>query len=314
MFSTQLELARKIVIEKSPQEVFRFLIDFKNWASWSPWIHMEEDCRLSIEGTPGTVGHAQSWEGQLIGSGKMTLVKQQSPSLIEINLEFFKPWKSKSLAIFRLTPETRGTKVVWEMQGQLPFFMFFFKKMMAAFIGGDYDRGLRMLKEKLETGDVLSHTEVKGMSQRTGFQYIGIQKTCKLDEIGQVMPKDFERLQQLIQSSHWPQPKAAVAFYPKFDMINQKCDYIAAITYDQTPSNVPADLAQGIMPQHLALQVDHWGPYRNIGNAWSTAMAILRAEKMKTTKVIPPYEIYRTMPGQVNEAKIHTEIISPLKD
>lgn len=45
------------------------------------------------------------------------------------------------------------------MDGKLPYFMFFMVKMMKNWIGMDYERGLAMLKEFIETGEVISRVE-----------------------------------------------------------------------------------------------------------------------------------------------------------
>lgn len=48
------------------------------------------------------------------------------------------------------------------------------KGMMAASIGMDFDRGLRMLKDYLETGEVHSKLDYPGQTNFEGFHYVGI--------------------------------------------------------------------------------------------------------------------------------------------
>ena len=102
-------------------------------------------------GVPGKTGHKQSWNGKKIGSGYIELIEAIPGQKLEYDLFFIKPWKSQSKASFLFNPEDRNTRVSWTMDGTLPIFLFFMKKKMAAMIGKDYDRGLVMLKEKLET-------------------------------------------------------------------------------------------------------------------------------------------------------------------
>ncbi len=158
MFSIPFNIEKSIEINKSKTEVFQFLGNFMNWPNWSPWLSQEPDCDFSVEGNPGAISHKQSWSGAYIGAGNMVINEVKENQFIGYDLEFLKPWKSKSKVEFVLT-EGKGpesTLVTWKMIGSLPFFMFFFKKMMHALVGNDYDRGLSMLKEHLETGQVNS--------------------------------------------------------------------------------------------------------------------------------------------------------------
>jgi len=52
------------------------------------------------------------------------------------------------------------TRVTWSMQSSLPFFLFFMRKSFENFVGMDYDRGLRMLKEQLESGKISSRIDL----------------------------------------------------------------------------------------------------------------------------------------------------------
>ncbi|MBO9668491.1 MAG: SRPBCC family protein, partial [Bdellovibrio sp.] len=163
MFSIPYETQSSIVINKKPEVVFNFIADFNNWPSWSPWLILEPNCQYLIKGPSATVGHLQEWNGQAIGAGRMTLMSMNPQTELNLKLEFFKPWKTESTARFLLRPKGDSTEVTWNMKGSLPFFMFFMKKMMKAWIGNDFNRGLRMMKEKLETGKVLSKVDVQGV-------------------------------------------------------------------------------------------------------------------------------------------------------
>jgi hypothetical protein len=51
------------------------------------------------------------------------------------------------------------------MDSKQPFFQFFLKGMMTSLIGMDYERGLRMLKDYVETGSVPSTLEFPGIQE-----------------------------------------------------------------------------------------------------------------------------------------------------
>ncbi|PWU20673.1 MAG: hypothetical protein C5B49_03850 [Bdellovibrio sp.] len=312
VFSIPMNVERQVTINKPISSVFDFLADFRNWSSWSPWIRMEPTSKIEVSGAGGSVGHSQSWEGEIVGSGKMTLNEAQKPTRIDIRLEFFKPWSNHATTQFVLSQEGNATVVRWKMMGSLPFFMFFFRNMMNAMIASDYERGLNMLKERLETGKVLSKLEQKGVTQQKGFYFVGIRRSCSEADLSASMAKDFSQLQELVRTGKLDEPQSAVSLYHKVDMVKKTFDYTAALTYASKPAKIPANLEAGNIPDHSALQVDHWGPYRHIGNAWSTAISSVRMKKLKPQKSNPSWERYVSMPGQVADEQIHTQIFAPV--
>lgn len=191
MFSLPFIVDREITVEKPLSEVFNFVADFKNWPKWSPWLCQEPDCPIDIEATPATIGHKQTWNGKNIGSGHMTISEIQPSQSIKYDLYFLKPWKSHSKVAFEFSEDQEGCRVRWTMNGSVPVFLFFMKKMMQSFVGMDYERGLSMLKEFLETGDVPTKVVVKGLVEQEGFSYIGKRRQCSIREVGPAMQKRF---------------------------------------------------------------------------------------------------------------------------
>ena len=151
MFSVPFTVQRSIVIEEPAESIFSMVSDFNTWQSWSPWLSQEPECPVEIMGVPGNSGHRQSWSGKKIGSGHIELTRAVSGQSLEYDLFFIKPWKSQSKASFLFSQEDQSTRVIWSMEGTLPIFLFFMKKKMSAMIGKDYERGLVMLKEQLES-------------------------------------------------------------------------------------------------------------------------------------------------------------------
>lgn len=72
---------------------------------------------------------------------------------------------------------------------------------MEAFIGADFDRGLKMLKEYVEIGKVNSKLEFKGVSQHAGGKYFGIKKDTTVDNL-QSMETDFGKLGEYLKSNN----------------------------------------------------------------------------------------------------------------
>lgn len=125
MFSLPFTVNRSINIDKPVEDVFSAIADFNTWKAWSPWLCQEPEARVDIAGTPGSIGHEQRWAGERIGSGHMQLAKSNPNKKLEYDLNFVKPWKSKSAVVFDFSENDAKTEVDWHMSGTVPAFLFF---------------------------------------------------------------------------------------------------------------------------------------------------------------------------------------------
>lgn len=315
MFSIKFDVQRSIVINEHVDVVYKKVSDFNTWKEWSPWLCQEPGCPVDITGTPGETGHGQAWDGKQIGAGGMTLVRHAPNQSLDYELSFVRPWKSRATAGFQFAEEKGGTRVSWFMTGELPIFLFFMKKMMAAFVGMDYERGLNMLKEYVETGNVPSHVSVEGVDEQSSFYYAGVKHACRIEDVGPAMEQDFLKIQKGIDAGALPGPDFLFSFYHKFDLVHRDCEYTSGCGYFQDPGfqQIPQGMVSGNIRKHRALKVMHTGPYRHLGNAWSAAMGYQKSAKLKADKGIAMYEIYENMPHEVDEQNIKTVVFVPVK-
>lgn len=315
MFSIPFELDRSIVVNKPVSEVFEALGDFNNWPIWSPWIIQEPDCTTKVSNDPLSIGHQQEWDGNRIGSGKMVLIEKKEDQRLAYDLFFLAPWKSHSKTQFELeaimdSAGNETTKITWLMQGTLPIFLFFMKKMMSVFVGGDYERGLKMFKEYLETSKVTSSVDIHDNTEQEGFYYIGYQASCQISEIGNV----FGPLFQDIHKSEIPDPDMMLSLVNKVDLVSKQADMIAAAGYKEKPDfELPSGMLQGYMPAHKAQSVTHTGSYMHLANGWATIMNYLRFAKLKQNKKLKEYEIYLNNPRITKQEDLKTQIFIPTK-
>lgn len=316
MFDLPFTVERSIEIEKDVATVYAKLADFKTWRDWSPWLSQEPDCAVHVSANPGQPGHGQEWNGEFIGSGNMRLIGAKENETLEYDLFFLKPWKSHSQTGFRLETSGQNTRVTWWMKGTVPIFLFFMRKMMSVYVGGDYERGLEMLKAYLEDGRVPSLTQVGDVSAREGFYYVGFRHTCSVAEVGPAMGHDFEHLGELVKDGKIPPGKFGFSIYHKFDMVRDVVEYTSGFGGPTEP-DVPGvtdqpGLVTGHLPAHRALQVSHTGSYRFLGNAWSAAMGCARSLH-KVNKKLDMYEVYINNPGEVDDKDLKVEIYLPVK-
>jgi predicted transcriptional regulator YdeE len=304
----KFNIVRSVCIDADFNKVRSIVEDFSTWNSWSPWTLADPKCKIDISGSAGKVGHSMSWSGEIIGSGINT-ISSISEKLISYDLEFFKPNKSVSTTSFIFEDCKEGTKVSWTMDGSLPFFLFFIIPMMKAWIGMDYDRGLKMLKEIVEKGKVDVKTENLGIKEFNGFSYIGIRRTCNINEVGQKMPADFDLLMNELSSreaKHW------ISLYPKMNIKTGEMTYIAAISDENIDLEIlNENYVKGSIKDCSVLEIKHRGSYNFVGNAWSMGMMYLRSKKIKQSGV--PFEYYWNSPKECKPSDLKTSIYFPLK-
>jgi hypothetical protein len=151
MQPAEFRVQRSEVIAASPEIVHGQINDFANWKNWSPWAKMEPDAKITLSENTAGVGATYGWEGEKTGAGNMVLTAS-SPSAIDIDLNFTKPFKAENKVTFAFAPIHGGTRLTWIMTGRNNFV----GKAMCLFmdmdkmVGGDFEKGLKDIKHNSE--------------------------------------------------------------------------------------------------------------------------------------------------------------------
>lgn len=149
---SQFAIARTATIAASPEVVFALIQDLHEWEAWSPWQEIDPNMDQTYSGPDAGVGAEMEWSGNKdAGQGRMTVVTAE-PDLVEIDIEFIKPFPAKNRSHFTIAGRPDGTEVRWTMTGTQNFLM---KVMFTVFkmeqsIGADFERGLARLKAVAE--------------------------------------------------------------------------------------------------------------------------------------------------------------------
>jgi len=305
----KLNISKSITIDAPVVKVFQTVSDFHNWRVWSPWLITEPEAKVTV----ASDGKSYSWEGDRTGSGNIKVTNEAKNESVDYDLNFLKPWKSEASVRFETKSTGQGTEVTWLMNSSLPFFLFWMKKSMTAFIGMDYERGLSMLKDYVETGEVPSKLNFKGTSNFEGCEYIGIKTDCSLDNIGPKMEADFNKLWAYMGENKDLVAGDPFSIYHKWDMVNRKASYTSGVPVKQVPVDLPAGMITGRIPSTKVYTLEHTGKYGHLGNAWSTLYMMERSKSFKKNKGIHPFEVYRNDPSQVSEKELVTDILFAVK-
>lgn len=259
-------------------------------------------------------GKYYEWEGKQVGSGNMTVLREDGNSSIDIDLTFLKPWKSK--AKVRFTLEQKGDTVVanWHMENKLPFFMFWMVKMMETFVGMDFDRGLRMLKEVCEEGEAASKLRFDGIVSTGAFSFIGIKTDCSMDDMGKKMAEDMPKLLAFTQENGLEITSKPFTQYHKWAMLKNRVIYTSGIPVDKKDGvTLPDGFYWGSIPATKSFVITHIGRYHHLGNAWSTLYMYQRNKVFKANKAIHPFEVYIDNPAETHDKELQTSIYMPVK-
>jgi predicted transcriptional regulator YdeE len=258
-------------------------------------------------------GKFYTWTGDLTGAGQMEVTGEEANQWANYDLLFLKPWKSKAKVRFETVEKDGGTEVTWFMDSSLPFFLFWMQKTMTAMIGMDYERGLNMLKDLVEDGEVHSILEFKGENEFPGCTYIGVNTTCKMEEVGPKMQEDLGKIWHFIEDKQDLIAGAPFSQYHKWNFSKGLVSYTSGLPVKEIPADLPSGLVGHSIPATKVYTMRHVGHYEHLGNAWSTLQSMKQNKKFKMSKGIHPFEVYESDPTQVDANDLVTEVHFPIK-
>lgn len=302
------QVERSIRIE-APLDTVRPLVrDFRQWPRWSPWLVAEPETKLDFSDD----GRSYSWDGRFTGAGSLTL-DDEAPVSLKHTIRFLRPFRSTSKVGFTFKEDGGATTVTWTMSGSLPFFLFFMKPMMAAWIGSDYRRGLLMLKDLAETGEVLSKIDFQGVEEVSAIDFVGIRNGHACSNIGPEVRRDFERLGDWLSSNSLVPSGPMFMICHKWDLVRDHAECTCAVPLAASPDPLPDGFHAGTTPGGRAYVLLHTGAYRHLGNAWAAGMMRARGKEFRSLRGVAPMEIYRNTPGETPEAELVAEVRMPAR-
>ena len=136
-----------------PARIAERLIDLRRWQAWSPWEDLDPQLQRTYSGPDSGVGAVYEWSGnRKAGRGRMEITGVEPDRSVTVDLQFLKPFTSRSTTVFSLRPDGDGTVVTWTMTGPKTLMT----KVMGLFtsmdkmIGPDFEKGLDRLAADTE--------------------------------------------------------------------------------------------------------------------------------------------------------------------
>jgi hypothetical protein len=153
--SDSFVVERRQRVEAPPSAVFERIVDLRRWQAWSPWEDLDPDLQRTYGGPEAGVGATYEWKGnRKAGQGRMEITDVQPDEAVTIEVQFVKPFKSRSTSAFRLRQDGGATEVTWTMTGPKTLMT----KLMGVFtsmdkmMGPDFEKGLDRLRADAEAG------------------------------------------------------------------------------------------------------------------------------------------------------------------
>jgi hypothetical protein len=149
LMNRRIRVARKLLIDASPAEIFPFLEDLRNWPLWTAWAR-REPMQYSYSGPERGKGAAQHWETADM-EGVLTITQSTQDEHIAYNHELA-AGRYQLEGVIALEPVGSMTRVTWISQwrsNDLPWLRYadlFYKFTLRR----DFDAGLQNLRALVE--------------------------------------------------------------------------------------------------------------------------------------------------------------------
>ncbi len=144
----ELVIERQATINAPPAKVFAQVNELKKWDAWSPWAKIDPNAKMTFEGPAAGKDATFAWSGNdKVGEGRMVIVDSQPDQLVDIKVDFTKPFENTSNSTFAFKPQGEQTVVTWRTSGKQNFIE---KAMCIAMngkkmLGDEMDKGLANL-------------------------------------------------------------------------------------------------------------------------------------------------------------------------
>ncbi|MCZ8312466.1 MAG: SRPBCC family protein [Magnetospirillum sp.] len=144
-------VVRSLTIAAPPDRLFALINDMRGFNRWNPY-ERKDPGRGTYGSAQAGIGASYAWDSPKLGKGAMTIVDAAAPGRVVMRLDFETPFKARNSATFTIMPHDGGSEVSWAMEGPAPLVTKVMDTVigMDKIIGGDFEEGLRNLKEIAE--------------------------------------------------------------------------------------------------------------------------------------------------------------------
>ena len=150
----EFRVERSILSAASAKDIYAVFSDLHRWREWSPFDKHDPGMKTEYGDPAQGVGSSFAWDGNSrVGSGKLTIIRAEPDRLVELKLEFFRPFKATNKALWRVDEEGGQRRIAWAMDGVNDNLMTQVVGLfmnMDKMLGKDFETGLASLKAIVE--------------------------------------------------------------------------------------------------------------------------------------------------------------------
>ena len=292
----RLRVRRSLEIDATVEEVFDAVLDLKSWPLWSPWLMHEPDSHIDYSDKVNAEGGYYSWNGKLIGAGKVTHLEIRPGHAIHQQIEFGYPFKLVSQVDWEFEKVGDHTLVTWEMRGKMPLLFSFMAKRMESMLARDYELGLALLGGYLN--EAMSHPQLDfiGDEELEQFRYWAIPCNGNLRQLEAARRSSIETL----RSSPASQIGLSLTLYQQFDPLG--IQFQAEIAVPIGDNTRLSNYRQRSFDGGHYFKMTLHGDLRFLPLAWHALASHCRLQKIKTEPSRPALEIYHRDPGKTDDS------------
>jgi uncharacterized protein YndB with AHSA1/START domain len=121
MKPSKFDVERTGTVATPPASVFAHVDDLHKWEAWSPWAKLDPAAKVAYEGAPAGKGAGFISGNDTVGEGRMTIAESRPAELVDIKVDFTRPFAGTNMSKFTFKPAGDGTAVTWSMSGHQNF-------------------------------------------------------------------------------------------------------------------------------------------------------------------------------------------------
>ena len=150
-FPAHYRVARSTTILAPSSVVYPHVADFNNWKSWNPFLELDPNMQITIDGKPGEVGSTYKWVSNSAGTGTLTLKEIVPNERIKLLLEIGGMEDTVNVD-FAFKDGKEGSVITWAMNGKSDEKHKVMRGVMSfeGIMGGMFEKGLSKLKDVVE--------------------------------------------------------------------------------------------------------------------------------------------------------------------
>lgn len=307
------QVERSTVIDAPVSKTFMAAADYSLRNKWDPWILMDPEATVVVNQAPDIIGTYYTWEGNIIGKGKLTIQNIEVNKKVESKIEFIEPREMVSDIFWTFEEKGDSTLIRWGFKGELSYP---FEKWAGLFmdkqLGTSFEKGLSNFKNLVESmpdAEASTSEIVPGTIEEQ--HSITMTRKIKTHEIQNVLGEIFKILMSSLQENNLIMDGMPFAIYHDFDV--EGTVQLEAGFPIRNKIDLEGDISYKKIAKQKAVKAIHYGDYNKINMSYTAIQDYIKRNNMVPAS--DPMEIYATNPSQAKHvSKWKTIIFFPIKE